>query len=48
MIIKRKHNLTPVKDFTKNVHPLVRYNEVVEEIYENNELVGWEIKFLKL
>jgi hypothetical protein len=42
-MIKRDCSLSPVKDFLMNVQPRLKNNQVAEEVYENDELVGWKI-----
>jgi hypothetical protein len=46
MTIKRDTNLNPVKDFMLNVQPILSVYDVPEEIYQNGQLIGWEIKNL--
>jgi hypothetical protein len=43
MTIKRNFDLSPVKDFMTNVEPRLRNNQIAEEIYENKQLIGWQI-----
>lgn len=42
--IERNYNESAVHDFIVNVQNEIGENEIVEEVYEKGELVGWEIK----
>jgi signal recognition particle GTPase len=43
MYIERDFNLKPVRDFISNVQPKLNHKNIAEEVYENKELIGWEI-----
>lgn len=46
MIIYRNYKFTKVQDFLKNVQPKVKDNQIAEEIYEYEEVIGWNIRKL--
>lgn len=48
MTIDRDYSLSPVQDFRLNVKPKLAVDDVPEEKYENGELVGWNIKKLRV
>jgi hypothetical protein len=43
MYTKRDSDLKPVRDFIANVQPKLNHKNIAEEVYKNNELVGWKI-----
>jgi hypothetical protein len=43
MYIERNLDLKPVRDFMINVQPKLNNKNIAEEVYKNNQLVGWRI-----
>jgi hypothetical protein len=43
MYIERDFSLKPIRDFIVNVQPKLYHKNIAEEVYKNNELVGWKI-----
>jgi hypothetical protein len=46
MVVKRNYNLSKVKDFLLNVRPILKSDDLPEEIYESKKLIGWRIEKL--